>query len=122
MTYAGKKFKAKGAGACLRVNEVFNFCEDIPVLDESGCLIYITKLANMANGSMGEMSQKHIGIYFNKEVWHYSNTHHQVMRWTKDDWVSKLDAHYGKHTVVKYTVIPDGANFLTFSQVLALAK
>ncbi len=123
MTNKGTKLKAKGVGACLRVNEVFNFCDNIPVPDESGCLIYITKLANMEkDGKMGQMSQKHMGIYFNKEVWHYSNTDQEVKRWTKDEWVSKLDAHYGKHTTVKYTVIPEGANFLTFSQVKELAK
>ena len=123
MTSEGKKLKAQGAGACLRVNEVFNFCEDIPVPDESGCLIYITKLANVKkDGTMGDMPQKHIGIYFKGEVWHYSNSDQEVERWTKADWISKLDAHYGKHTVVKYTVIPDGATFLTLAQVLALGN
>jgi hypothetical protein len=115
--------KSQGAGACLRVNEVFNFCEDIPVPDESGCLIHITKLANMKkDGTMNDMSQKHIGIYFKGEVWHYSNTDQEVKRWTKDQWISKLDSHYGKHTTVRYTVIPDGASFLTFAQVVALGN
>jgi hypothetical protein len=35
---------------------------------------------------------------------------------------AKLDAHYGKHTVVKFTVIPDGATFRTLAQVLALGQ
>ena len=123
MTNKGTKLKAKGAGACIRVNEVFNFCKDIPIPDESGCLIYITKLANFKkDGTMGDMSKKHIGIYLAKEVWHYSNTDKQVRRWTKDEWVAKLDAHYDHHTVVKFTVIPDGANFLNFAGVLALAQ
>jgi hypothetical protein len=123
MTSKGKKLKAQRVRACLRVDEVFNFCEDIPVPDESGCLISITKLANLKkDGAMGDMPQKRIGIDFKGEVWHYSNTDQEFKRWTKADWISKLDAHYGKHTVVKFTVIPDGATFRTLTQVLALGK
>jgi hypothetical protein len=123
MSNQGKKLKSKGAGACLRVNEVFNHCADIPVADESGCLIYITKLANIKKtGEMGDMPKKHIGIYFGGNVWHYSNTDQEVECWTKADWVSKLDQHYGRHTVVKFTEIPDGATLLNLTQVLALAK
>jgi hypothetical protein len=66
------------------------------------------------------LSQKQTGIYFQGEVWHYSNTDQEVKRWTKADWVSKLNAHYGKHTVVKFTVIPDGATFRMLTQILDL--
>jgi hypothetical protein len=120
----GKKLKAKGVGACLRVNEVYNFCEDLSQPDESGCLIYITKLANFHKvaRTMGDNPHKHIGIYLNGNVWHYSNSHQEAQCWSKGDWVSRMDAAYGKHTVVKYTEFPDGANFLTLAKLLDLAK
>ena len=118
-----QKYKGKGVGACLRVNEIFNACDDLVLPDAKGCLVFITKLTNIKNdGTMGDNPRKHIGIYFGGNVWHYSNTHQEVARWDFDQWKKTLDAHYGGHTTVKFTRLPTGASFLSPAQIQALAR
>jgi hypothetical protein len=121
MTSKGTKYP--GAGACLRVNELFNVCEDLAVPADRGCLIYITNLTNFLKGGlMGQSPHKHVGIYFGGDVWNYSNQAGQVKREKLADFIARMDKAYSGHTVVKYTVIPDSADFLSPAQVQDLAK
>jgi hypothetical protein len=111
--------KHSAAGACIRVNEVFNVCDDLGEPDENGCLVYYTLPGNMhKDGTMGDMSQKHIGIYSGGMVWNYGNTHDKVRR----DMVSNLKHLYGTNTIILYTAFPAGATVLTLDQIKALAK
>jgi hypothetical protein len=121
MTSKGTKYP--GAGACLRVNELFNVCQNLAVPADRGCLIYVTTLTNFLKGGlMGQSPHKHVGIYCGGDVWDYSNQAGQVKREKLADFIARMDKAYGGHTVGKYTVIPDGADFLSPAQVQDLAK
>lgn len=74
----------------LRVNEIFNNCNkrglwDIAPKEEKHLLIFTTRESNIISNTnqitMGEHPVKHVGIYHNGLVWHYSNT----MRMVKKD-------------------------------------
>jgi hypothetical protein len=120
MVSGKKKFAA--SGACIRVHQLFNYCENIAVPAELGCLIFITKATNVdrVSGLMGNIPDKHVGIYFHGDVWNYSNDAGMVLHETKAAFINRVDARYHGNTVVKYTVIPDEFEFLTLSQVQAL--
>ena len=67
-----------GKGAAIRVNEIFNVAEtgawsERP-LHLTSCLIFVTISGNMSkNGQMLSGESKHIGIYLDGVVWHYSS-------------------------------------------------
>lgn len=72
-------------GAAIRVNEIFNVAgtgswSERP-LHLTSCLIFVTNSGNMEkNGEMKNGASKHIGIYINGVVWHYSNTSAGVIK------------------------------------------
>ena len=110
MVWAGRK--RKDEGACIRVNEVFNRCDDLDGPDEKGCLAYITIPSNVKeeNGVwvMGSHKRKHIGIYLAGCVWHYGNTKDKV----KKQPLAEFEKHYSGKTVVRFTVFPQRAVFV----------
>ena len=120
MIAGSQKFRA--SSACIRAHELYNYCENIVVPAELGCLIFITKATNIdsTSGEMGNIPNKHVGIYFHGDVWNYSNDAGMVLREAKADFIKRVDARYNGHTVVKYTVIPDEAEFSNLVQVQAL--
>jgi hypothetical protein len=108
------------AGACIRVNEIFNACEDLEAADETGCLVYFTLPSNMhKDGRMGDMKKKHVGIYVGGWVWNYHNHARQV---GKDKVMDLKNRLYGPTTIIRYTVVPEGATLLTLDQIKGLAK
>ena len=67
-----------GKGAAIRVNEIFNVAEGGPWTERplhlASCLIFVTNSGNMKkNGQMNSGKAKHIGIYIDDVVWHYSS-------------------------------------------------
>jgi len=115
--------KFPNAGSCIRANELFNACKVINAAKESGCLIYITLASNIdADGKMGNIPQKHVGIYFQGEVWNYSNDAGKVLREKVADFKTRVDTAYHGHTIAKFTEIPALAVFLSPAQIQALAK
>ena len=117
MVNLGSKHPA--AGACIRVNEVFNACDGLEAPDENGCLVYYTLPDNIhKDGTMGDMSQKHVGIYCGGMVWNYGNIHDKVRK----NRVTDLKDLYGSTTIVRYTGFPTGATVLTLDQIKELAK
>jgi hypothetical protein len=73
-------------------------------------------------GLMGQDSHKHVGIYLGGDVWNDSNQAGQVLREQRADFIARIDKAYSGCTVVKYTFIPHGADFLSPLQVQDLAK
>lgn len=74
-------------GATIRVDTVFNETRsrDRHLLSDMAChtpgLIFVTQSRNItADGRMGNMPAKHIGILFWPWVYHYSNTHNRVSK------------------------------------------
>lgn len=115
MVYIGKKYPT--AGALIRVNDIYNFCADLEEPNPLGCLAYYTLKSNIgADGLMGTMRQKHVGICFEGHVYNYGNTNDKVRK----DKVGDLANLYGKNTITRYTVLPMGHTVLTLDEIKAL--
>lgn len=87
----------RGPGATLRVRELFSRCKSVGVwslrpASLSTCLVFMTRASNVNLGarSMSNAPRKHIGIYANGFVWHYSSTRQQVIKETP----SQFKLHY----------------------------
>lgn len=117
MVWAGKKNPT--AGALIRVDDIFNGCVNIDEPNPLGCLAYYTLPGNIkADGTMGSMRQKHVGICIEGYVYNYGNTNDKVRK----DRVGDLAALYGKKTITLYTKLPMSHTVLTVAEVLGLAK
>lgn len=116
MVNAGKK--RPGAGALVRVNDIFNFCVTIEEANPLGCLVYYTLPGNIsADGTMGSMRQKHVGICIEGYVYNYGNTNDKVRK----DRVGDLAKLYGNKTITRYTDLPMGHTVLTLDEIEGLA-
>ncbi len=81
----------KAAGANIRVHEVFARCPQVGKWGDrpvalSMCLVFNTQAGNvnLASKEMANVPKKHIGIYLNGMIWHYSNTQQKVVSVTPD--------------------------------------
>jgi hypothetical protein len=78
-----------GPSGNIRVQELFPKCPMVgnwaqkPVVLIQ-CLVFITDANNvdLQNKTMVNVSRKHVGIYYNGTIWHYSNTDHKVVSQT----------------------------------------
>jgi hypothetical protein len=76
------------------------------------CLIYAVLDGYVKDGKMSDKPSKHIGIYVNGIVWHYSNSTDKVVTQT----LSEFSGHYGAgKTVLYYTDFPTGALAVEFA-------
>lgn len=106
----GQMVRGTGAKACIRVHEVFSRCPVVGVWEAKPivlitCLIFITKASNvnLAARAMENVPRKHVGIYFDNLVWHYSNTREQVVNQT----LAEFGNHYpSPHNSLFYGQIP----------------
>jgi hypothetical protein len=87
----------KGPAANLRVQEIFPKCPSVGVWSLRPtplmvCLAFITKASNVNLNAktMVNVPRKHIGIYVNGFIYHYSNKTDQVVRQTP----SQFAFHY----------------------------
>ena len=87
----------KAPGATLRVRDLFPKCKSVGVwslrpASLSTCLVFITRASNvnLAAKSMSTAPRKHMGIYMNGFIWHYSNSREQLVKET----VSQFKHHY----------------------------
>lgn len=104
--YTCKKQTGKGAkGACLRVNEIFARCVSVGKWDDkpkelNGCLAFVTshKNVDLAKGTMTDHPKKHIGIFVDGTIWHYSNTQDKVVTTTPE----KFAKHYSGEGITLY--------------------
>jgi len=101
------KMMGSGAGAAanLRVQELFPKCKAVGAWSLrpatlQPCLVFITRATNvnLAGKVMANVPRKHIGIFLNGFIWHYSNSQQKVVRQTP--------AQFAKHYAP-----PDNAMF-----------
>ncbi|WP_078119127.1 hypothetical protein [Thiosocius teredinicola] len=78
-------------GASIRVHEIFSFCPKVGNWQDkpgslSFCLAFVTAAANvnLQTGIMINHPMKHIGIYQNGLIYHYSNIANQVLEQTPE--------------------------------------
>jgi hypothetical protein len=80
-----------GPSANIRVRELFPKCPMVgnwstkPVV-LIYCLVFITNAnnVNLQTKTMVNVSRKHVGIYYNGTIWHYSNSRRQVVSQTPE--------------------------------------
>jgi hypothetical protein len=87
----------RGPGATFRVRELFSRCKSVGVwslrpASLSTCLVFMTRASNVNLGArnMSNAPRKHVGIYMNGFIWHYSGTRQQVIKETP----SQFKQHY----------------------------
>jgi hypothetical protein len=115
MTSSGRAHR--DAGATLRVNEIYNVCRKLDAPQPLGCLIYWTVPANIsAEGVMGTMPRKHVGICFGDYAYNYGNTNDAVRK----DRLGDRDTLYGSTTIVRYTAFPTAYAPMTLAEIRAL--
>ena len=95
----------KGPGATLRVHELFPHCHSVGAwslrpASVKACLVFITRASNvnLANRSIANVPRKHVGIYLDGYIWHYSNAQQKVVR--------QMPAQFAQHYPA-----PDNAMF-----------
>ena len=83
--YTCKSMTGKGKmGASIRVHEVFAMCGAVGAWADrtkTSGLVFVTssKYVDVAKKTMINVPKKHIGIYLDNSIWHYSNTQHKVV-------------------------------------------
>ena len=85
----GQMHSGPGPNANIRVQELFARCPSVGVwvdrpVEALQSLVFVTNAANvnLASHTMENVPKKHVGIYFNGSIWHYSNSHSQVVTTT----------------------------------------
>ncbi|MCW7538400.1 hypothetical protein OOT46_11170 [Aquabacterium sp. A7-Y] len=95
--------KRSERGATIRVNSLFNAASHTGQWDDkplhlSSCLLYVTLSSNITQAGhrimMGTQRQKHIGIFIDGRVWHYSNLSDKITVDPLPDFVRKFTHAY----------------------------
>jgi hypothetical protein len=102
-----------GAAANLRVQETFAKCPQVGKWADRGatvtkCFAFITYASSVDLGkkTMVNRPNKHIGIYCDGNIWHYSNSQDKVVKQTPDEFAK----HYsGSGYAVFYGTFPTDA-------------
>ena len=89
--------KGSGPAATLRVPDLFPQCKSVGVwslrpASISTCLVFMARASsvNIAGKVMANAPRRHVGIYLNGFIWHYSNRRRQVIKETP----SQFKLHY----------------------------
>lgn len=86
--------------ANIRVHEVFAQCPRVGRWVDADTtqshLVFVTRkdVVNLVAKTMQNIPQKHIGIYSNGHVYHYSNSTDRVVKQTPDDFLARFQAAY----------------------------
>lgn len=96
-----------GQGAAIRVNDLFNAAETGPwsarPLGLASCLIFVTNSGNIRHGEMLDGESKHVGIYIDGVVWHYSSARKGVEKVSERLFIVAF-SHSGAYIRAKQTV------------------
>jgi hypothetical protein len=113
--YTCSKATGKGAqGANVRVHETFARCRAVGNWSDldgttQNCLVFITykSSVDLKNKRMANRPKKHIGIYCNGSIWHYSNTRDKVVK----QMPKEFSKHYrGSEFAMFYGSFPPNAD------------
>lgn len=96
----------------VRVNEIFEKCPKVGRFDDANHsevqLVFVTRKNNvdLARKKMGNIPQKHIGIFCDGMVYHYSNTLDKVVKWTPSKFLDNFQAVYSGDQGLFFGAIP----------------
>jgi hypothetical protein len=103
--------KGDGIGVNVRVHEIFNKCPSVGEWKDKpsgNCLAFVTASTNVniATKTMQNVPSKHIGICYNDEIYHYSNSRDKVVKQSPADFSkhykgSNIKVFYGTFPVIK---------------------
>jgi hypothetical protein len=81
-----------GTPANIRVQEVFPHCASVGTWASrpaslNSCLVFITAASNvhLTSKTMDNVPRKHVGIFLQGNIWHYSNSNHKVVKQTPQE-------------------------------------
>lgn len=101
-TFNCKEFKGGSKpGGNIRVQEIFPNCPlvgkwaDRPNTDEA-LLVFVTKTSNvdLVNKTIRNVPQKHIGIFLDGMIYHYSNSNRKAVKWTPKVFLDTFEEFY----------------------------
>lgn len=108
-----KQFAGGNAAAAnIRVHEVFAECPKVGAWADADKtktqLIFVTRkdVVNLVAGTMQNIPQKHIGIYEDGFVYHYSNTDDRVMKQDVDAFHQRFQNYYDGDQGLFFGLIP----------------
>ncbi len=91
----------------LRVDEIFNRCDEVGLWAQrplclSSCLAFVTPSTNVSGNRMGSSPRKHVGIFIDGNIWHYSNGSDKVITDSPERFLVKFKGLYGSNTQLYY--------------------
>lgn len=99
--YNCKQFNGgNGAPANIRVQEIFPACPLVGKWEDADLdreqLVFVTKASNvdLAEKTIVNVPQKHVGIYSEGMVYHYSNSRNEVVKWTPETFLEEFEGAY----------------------------
>ncbi len=103
MLCGNMSWATRGQGVCIRVDEIFNRCVHVGGWFNkpkclTPCLAFVTPSSNVSGKTMGSSPKKHIGIFVDDLVWHYSNGSDRVITDSPERFLIKFKGLYGAST------------------------
>ena len=117
----GYTCKGGKGGRNVRVKETFERCPQVGVWADrntESCLVFVTKASNVnvKTKVMSNVPRKHIGIYVNGAIWHYSNSRDKVVTQTPEEFIK----HYPTQTnALFFGTFPSPATVVPFADAKA---
>lgn len=96
----------------VRVHEIFAKCPKIGNFDDAPgdrpVLVFVTRKnnVNLDTKTMGNIPQKHIGIFLGGKIYHYSNSADEVVRWTPTKFLETFERIYSGTQGLFFGTIP----------------
>ena len=101
--------KGSGSGATIRVNDLFNRCPELGIWSDKpvslqSCLVFVTDAANvnLQRKKMTDHPQKHIGIFSDGVIYHYSNSDDEVTSDKPQVFAGKFKMRYSGKNITMY--------------------
>ena len=97
----------------VRVHEIFQQCAKVGRFEDANLseaqFVFVTRKENvdLVNKKMVNIPQKHIGIYCDGMVYHYSNTPDKVVKWTPQRFFDVFQSAYSGDQGLFYGTMPD---------------
>ena len=101
-------------GACIRVQELFAECPQVGNYNNAPQgikIVFVTDKSNvnLAAHTMRNIPRKHVGIFSDGHIYHYSNTQDKVIRQTPPDFLTRFQGAYGGNQGLFFGTFPPTA-------------